>query len=145
METKNFVWILVIFGGMVFIAFQIYEKYLKVDPKRFVPNQEYIPKTKQYECKLFYTTWCPHCKDTLKEWGAYKNTRSDITFTIVDCDKNKEEADLYEIDSYPTILMFVNDKKYIFDANFSKEAMDKFVDTVMKLWFSSFLEEYNHL
>jgi hypothetical protein len=41
--------------------------------------------------------------------------------------------------------MFVNDKKYIFDANFSKEAMDKFVDTVMKLWFSSFLGEYNHI
>lgn len=127
------VWMILAVCAMFFIAYQIYLKYLKVDPKRFVPNKEYVPIEKKYECKLFYTTWCPHCKDTLKEWGAYKNTRSDLLFTIVDCDKDKEEADLYEIDSYPTILMLVNDKKYIFDANFSKEAMDKFVDTVLKL------------
>ncbi len=135
METKNIVWILIILGAMFYVGYQLYLKYLKVDPKRFVPNKEYIPKNKQYECKLFYTTWCPHCKDTLKEWGSYKNTRSDIVFSLVDCDKDKEQADLYEIDSYPSILLFVNDKKYIFDANFSKEAMDKFLDTVLNLWF----------
>ena len=118
---------------MVIVAYMIYLKFVKVDPKRFVPNQEYIPKSKKYECKLFYTTWCPHCKETLKEWGAYKNTREDLLFTLVDCDKNQEEADLYEIESYPTILMFVDDKKYIFDANFSRETMDQFVDTVLKL------------
>ena len=133
MESGNIVWIILSIGVMLIVAYIVYLKFLKVDPKRFVPNQEYIPKNKQYECKLFYTTWCPHCKQTLKEWGAYKNTRADLLFTIIDCDKEKEQADLYEIESYPTILMLVNGKKYIFDSNFSKETMDQFVDTVLKL------------
>jgi thiol-disulfide isomerase/thioredoxin len=133
METVNIVWIIIGICVLASISYGFYTNFIKIDKKQFVPNEEYVPANKRYECKLFYTTWCPHCKKTLKEWESYKNTRPEIVFTIVDCDKEKDQAELYQIDSYPTILMVVEDKKYIFDSNFSKDSMDKFVNTILKL------------
>jgi thiol-disulfide isomerase/thioredoxin len=135
METVNGVWIAI---GLAFIAaltYYIYITYIKVDKTLFVPNEEYVDKAITYECILFYTDWCPHCKKTLSEWSDYKNASSDTRakFTIVDCDKNKEMADLYNIDSYPTIVMVMDGKNYVFDSNFSKESMDKFVSTILKI------------
>lgn len=135
MEIVNIVWIcislVVIFG----ISYIIYKKYTTIDTKKFVPNNEYIPKPKKYECLLFYTTWCPHCKKTLKDLETYKTSspNENIIFTLVDCDKYPDQADYYQVDSYPTIIMVVDGKNYIFDSNFSKESMDKFVDMILKI------------
>ena len=135
METINFVWI---FIGLVFffgLTYFIYQRFLKKDTNQFVPNDEYIPNQKTYECILFYTTWCPHCKKTLKDFNAYKTNslQDQINYTIIDCDKQPDKADYYQIDSYPTILMVVDGKNYIFDSNFSKESMDKFVNMILNL------------
>lgn len=135
METINTVWIGI---GLLFImgmTYFIYVNYIKKDKKEFVPNEEYIDKRIKYECILFYTEWCPHCKKTLSEWADYKNGFSDTRakFTIVDCDKHKDTAELYGIDSYPTIVMVLDGKNYVFDSNFSKESMDKFVSTILKI------------
>jgi thiol-disulfide isomerase/thioredoxin len=135
METVNIVWICIGILVVLGISYMVYKKYTKVDPKQFVPNDEYIPKPKTYECILFYTTWCPHCKKTLKDWDTYKtnNTYDNILFRIIDCDKNPDQADYYQVDSYPTIIMVVDGKNYIFDSNFSKESMDKFVNMILKI------------
>lgn len=135
METINTLWVSI---GLIFISgliYYIYIKYIKKDKKEFVPNEEYVDKYIKYECILFYTDWCPHCKKTLSEWSDYRNSFSDTRakFTIVDCDKNKDMAELYGIESYPTIVMVLNGKNYIFDSNFSKESMDKFVSTILKI------------
>ena len=134
METVNIVWICIGICLMGGLAIWVYRTYTKVDPKVFIPNDEYIPEKKKYECMLFYTTWCPHCKKTLKDWDSYqlKNTNEQLFFTVIDCDKYPDQADYYQIDSYPTILMVVNGKNYIFDSNFSNESMDKFVNMVLK-------------
>lgn len=135
METVNSVWICIGILFMLGITYYIYIKYIKKDKKEFVPNEEYVDKPIKYECILFYTEWCPHCKKTISEWADYKNGFSDsrAKFTIVDCDKNKDMAEMYEIDSYPTIVMVLNGKNYVFDSNFSKESMDKFVSTILKI------------
>jgi thiol-disulfide isomerase/thioredoxin len=135
METVNTVWI--VFGVlfMAGITYYIYVTYIKKDKKEFVPNEEYVDKRVKYECILFYTEWCPHCKKTMKEWMDYKNGFKDdrATFTIVDCDKNKDKAELFGIESYPTIVLVLDGKNYVFDSNFSKESMDKFVSTILKI------------
>ena len=135
MEIVNIVWILIVLVVLVGLLWIVYKKYTKVDAKKFVPNEEYVTTSKKYECILFYTTWCPHCKETLKGLDDYKTStpHDNIVFTLVDCDKEPDKADYYQVDSYPTILMVVNDKNYIFDSNFSKESMDKFVETILKL------------
>ena len=135
MESVNAVWIgigIVFFIGMTYF---IYNRFLKKDKKEFIPNEEYVDKSIKYECILFYTDWCPHCKKTLTEWSDYRNNFSDTraTFSIVDCDKNKDKAEIFGIDSYPTIVMVLNGKNYVFDSNFSKESMDKFVSTILKI------------
>jgi thiol-disulfide isomerase/thioredoxin len=135
METVNVVWIIIGLSFIVGLCYYIYKKYIRIDNKAFVPNSEYTSDIKKYECILFYTSWCPHCKQTIKDWGQYK-TNDPIeggTYTEIDCDKNPDKADFYQIESYPTIIMIVKDKKYVFDSNFSKESMDKFVETILKL------------
>ena len=135
METVNTVWIAL---GVLFIAgltYYIYVNYIRKDKKEFVPNEEYVDKRVKYECILFYTEWCPHCKKTMKEWMDYKNGFGDerAKFSIVDCDKNKDKAELFGIESYPTIVLVLDGKNYVFDSNFSKESMDKFVSTILKI------------
>ncbi len=129
------IWIGIAIFVMIGILYIVYKKYTNVDPKVFIPNQEYSAKKKTYECILFYTTWCPHCKKTLKDYETYKTSTqyNQIIFTIVDCDKQPDKADYYQIDSYPTIIMLVDGKTYIFDSNFSKESMDKFVEMILKI------------
>jgi thiol-disulfide isomerase/thioredoxin len=119
---------------LVCIGYYVYSRYFKTD-KQFVPNNEYIPEPKNFECILFYTSWCPHCKKTIKDWDEYRrNNQNDYAiFSEVDCDKQMDKAEMYEIDSYPTIIMMYKEKKYIFDSNFTKEAMDKFVSTILRI------------
>jgi thiol-disulfide isomerase/thioredoxin len=135
METVNVIWIGIGILFLLAITYYIYKNFLKKDKKAFVPNDEYVDQTIKYECILFYTEWCPHCKKTLDDWADYKNTFSDTRakFTLVDCDKQKDKAEIYGIDSYPTIVMVLNGKNYVFDSNFSKESMDKFVSTILKI------------
>ena len=135
MEIINVAWITV---GLVFffgLTYLIYRRFLKPQPKQFVPNDEYIPIEKKYECILFYTTWCPHCKKTLTDFNNYKTSslQDAIQYKIVDCDKHPDQADYYQIESYPTIIMVAEGKNYIFDSNFSKESMDKFVHMILHL------------
>ena len=135
METISILWLGIAFIVLSGILYIVYKKWTKVDPNKFTPNDEYVPTSKKYECFLFYTTWCPHCKKTLKGFEDYKTStpHEQIVFTLVDCDKQPDQADYYQIDSYPTILMVVDGKNYIFDSNFSKESMDKFVGMILKL------------
>jgi len=135
METVNIVWALIGILVLIGIIYLVYKRYSKQDAKRFIPNNEYIPGSKKYECILFYTTWCPHCKKTIKGMDEYKTRtpNKNITFTAIDCDKYPDKADFYQIDSYPTIIMVADGKNYIFDSNFSNESMDKFVNMVLNL------------
>jgi thiol-disulfide isomerase/thioredoxin len=135
METINTVWIGLGILFMLGLTYYIYIYYIKKDKKEFVPNEEYVDKTVKYECILFYTKWCPHCKKTMKDWAKYKTDNRDTraTFTLIDCEKNKDKAELYGIESYPTIIMVLDGKNYEFDSNFSKESMDKFVSTILKI------------
>jgi thiol-disulfide isomerase/thioredoxin len=135
MEPVNIVWLGLILLFFMGLTYFIYQRFIKVDSKQFVPNNEYIPQPSTYECILFYTTWCPHCKKTLTDFNTYKESslNDQIKYTLVDCDKRPDQADYYQIDSYPTIIMVVNGKNYIFDSNFSKESMDKFVNMILNL------------
>ena len=135
MEVVNIVWIIVGLLITLAIAYYIYIKKYKIADTEFVPNSEYTPKDKKYECILFHTEWCPHCKKTMKDWIAYtlNKPNENAIYTTYDCDKNIAEAEFYEIDSYPTIIMLYKGKKYIFDSNFNEESMDKFVSTILKI------------
>ena len=117
-----------------YIFYYIYTRYFKRDVE-FIPNNEYKPEPKNYQCILFYTTWCPHCKKTIKDWNKYSLDHENeyASFSTVDCDVSVDKAKLYEIDSYPTILLIYKEKKYIFDSDFTEDAMDKFIHTILNI------------
>ena len=118
----------------------LYYIYLLFNPPKpeFVPNDEFVlDKEKKGEAILFYTQWCPHCKTTMPKWLDYKNgydqKKHSISFREVDCDDKVTEAERYGIDSYPTIVLVVNEKRYIYDSEFTPETMDKFINTIFAL------------
>jgi hypothetical protein len=119
------------------ISYYIY-KSKKLDPNRFIANDEYKTNSKdtEIELMLFSVDWCPHCLSTRKVWDAFKSTyKTDkfvIVYTEIDCDKYANTADSYNITEYPTIILVKNDIKYIYDAEISSDSLELFINTVMK-------------
>ena len=128
-------------GTLIFIGYSLYKEPLnkiKKDNSKFIENKEHIfgSKTNKGILYLFYTNWCPHCKDTITTWDTisekYKNYN--IHFTKLDCDykKNKRIVNNFEIKEYPTIIFVYKEKKYYFDANLEEEVLNKFLSYVYK-------------
>ena len=122
--------ILIIF---IIISVFLYKKIIK--KIKYNPNNEYIKSNKKGELMLFYAAWCPYSQTTLKQWYTYKekyNGNYSISFTEIDCDKNANLADKYNIDSYPTIILLLDGKKYIYDAQMNDSTLTQFINTIMK-------------
>jgi len=119
----------------IIILSVLYKKYIqKMDNN---PNNEYVKSDKQGKLMLFYASWCPYSKTTLKQWYSYKETYAktgtySIMFNEIDCDENTSLADRYNIDEYPTIILLVDDKKYIYDAKMNDATLTQFINTIMK-------------
>jgi thioredoxin 1 len=132
--------ILIGFLIIVFIAicYFLYVKYIKKDPTRFIPNDEYKDKTKKSkECLilLFSAEWCPHCKKMQPDWEKYTemyyNKDYEVSFRKVIGDDEPDLVEKYNIDSYPSIILIRDGLIYEYDSNFSKESMDLFIKTIM--------------
>lgn len=53
---------------------------------------------------LFYAPWCPHCKSIMPEWDrASQMNNTDVKMVKIDCDQNKDIAEKYDIQGFPTI------------------------------------------
>jgi hypothetical protein len=133
----NYIIIAILFIVCIIIAYFIYTNYVKKDPNKFVPNNEFksISSVKEGSLILFYVTWCPHSKVALDKWtsikGSYTNKNYNITFSELDCDKFANMADKYNVTEYPTIILVKNDKKYIYDAELDSNTLELFINTVM--------------
>lgn len=83
---------------------------------------------------MFGVGWCPHSKKTKPIYDSlsdsldgknYKNTNTVLHFNYVDCDENKEEADKFGIESYPTIKLISPNKEVIDYESSLKTESDK--------------------
>ncbi len=55
----------------------------------------------------FYTTWCGPCKEMEPVMGTLAfNGQEKMKIGRVDCDKNKVLAEKYEVNAYPTFIIF---------------------------------------
>ena len=133
MELSMLLLFIGLFIILTIISFVVYNKFIK--KINYNPNNEYIKNDKVGEVMLFYAAWCPYSQTTLKQWYTYKekyNGKYKLSFTEIDCDKNPNLADKYNIDSYPTIILLVDGKKYIFDAQMNDATLTHFINTIMK-------------
>lgn len=121
--------------GIVYYYKIVYPKYIN---KKYVDNREFIPKDKNNEATLyfFYTDWCPLSKKAEPEWKAFKEDTNglydniSLTFIEVDCDKNPEIADKFNINGYPTIKLVYNDRIYEYDAKTERATLAKFLSDI---------------
>lgn len=123
-------WLFIIILIILIAVFFIYINNIKIENYNDSNSVKII---------LFYATWCGHCHrylesnifmdtyDTLKNNPKYKN----INFEMIDFDKNKELANKYNINSFPTIISVNFDGTLIkiFEGNRNnKDHLKKFVD-----------------
>lgn len=140
--------ILVFFLLILFVAisYYIYNSYVKprLNPS-YISNKEFLVKTEdtkeqEYaEVILFYTDWCPHSNAAMDIWNQFKEKYNNVTinkytilFKEIDCEKEEELADKYNITGYPTIKLVKNKDEIVeFDAKPTMETLDEFIHTVL--------------
>tara|TARA_Y100001958_G_C21237995_1_gene564874 strand:+ start:532 stop:996 length:465 start_codon:yes stop_codon:yes gene_type:complete len=138
---KQFAVILVVTAIFIAIAVYSYKKFIKtkVNPT-YVDNKEFIndglSDKSDADLYFFYTEWCPYCKTAMPVWDRFekkigKKRVKDrkINFIKVDCGKEKDLADKYDIKGYPTIKMVVDDKVIEYDAKTEIDTLHQFLNS----------------
>ena len=127
----------VLLGVFVFIllivSVFVYRRYM--NKIQYNPNNEYVANSNKGQLMIFYAVWCPYSKKALDKWYNYKESYTgpyNISFTEIDSDENVELADKYTVESYPTIILVLDGKNYIYDAEMNNETLTQFINTIMK-------------
>ena len=60
---------------------------------------------------LFYAPWCGHCREFHPEFEKLaKSTKGLFKLGAVNCENDRELAERYKIEGFPTVLFFGDDK-----------------------------------
>ena len=129
----------------LFIAVAIWMYYKYVVPRvnaAYVPNKEYEKKQQSDTADLyfFYTNWCPYCKTAKPVWQKFKehieakghSSKVKINFIEVDCEKDHDTADKFDVSGYPTIKLLYNNKVIEYDAKPDQANLQQFLDESLK-------------
>ena len=123
------------------IFYVVYKKYIvSYSLPKYTPNNEFISDGERdtAEVLFFYTTWCPYCKKSLPIWDSLKGQFTtlgnvDIIYREIDCDKDTEKADRYNIKGYPTIKMLYKDMTFEYDAKPDVDTLKRFIRSSIKV------------
>lgn len=141
--NKNFLMITGLVVLFIGLAIYIYREYVipRMNPS-YVANKEFVRGSEQEgdveaaDLYLFYTTWCPHCKTTKPIWQKLKDQVGEagvngvkINFIEIDCDKDKDTANKFKVEGYPTIKMVHNNQVIEYDAKPNLDTLKQFLDT----------------
>ena len=132
--------LLIIFSLLcIYIAYKIYNNFQKEKKRQYIENNEFEEdnyKKPKGEIYYFYTNWCPHCKDSTPLWDTFYNSplekKYNLSFIKIDCENKKYKPLIkdFKVKEYPTIILVVNGKKYVYDANLSEATLNKFLQAV---------------
>lgn len=145
LKNKKYLIMLLVAIIFVFVAMHAYKTYVAPALSRnYVSNKEFIKGSdddlnKTADLYFFYTEWCPHCKKAKPEWEQlkmeYENKQINgykINFIEVDCDQNKEIAEQYNVEGYPTIKLVSGNQIVEYDAQPNKKTLEQYLATVLK-------------
>lgn len=114
-----------------------------IENKEFLSNDSDevdVNNLEDVELIIFYTTWCPHSKTAIKAWNDLKPNYDNkvynkyrVLLKEVDCDKDVEMADKYNIEGYPTIKLVKNEGTEVveYDAKLNDETLNEFLSSVL--------------
>ena len=136
--------ILIVLVSIVFVvaAVYAYRTYVakNIEPE-YAANSEFIKKQSgpapAADLYFFYTTWCPHCKKAMPTWNKLKETTPavngvPINYIEVDCDQEKELANKFKVEGYPTIKIAHKDKVIEYDAKPDLDTLHRFLSTSLQ-------------
>ena len=137
---------------IVVIIFSIasYYSYVSIMNKKTGPDAKFSDVANNgtnigdVDIKFFYVDWCPYCKKALPEWQSFcdEYNKKIVNKYMINCDRNgtnctddassevKTIMTKYNIQSYPTVILFKDNKQYDFDAKVTKNALEQFINTV---------------
>jgi len=141
-NTQFFIMLLLIVLFSV-AGLYIYRRYVASASNPYVTNNEFIQKGSPGSANVatadiyfFYTEWCPHCKTAKPIWAEFKNKMSGkevngvkLNFFEVDCDKDTETSDKFNVKGFPTIKMMKGNQIIEYDAKPSVANLVEFVNT----------------
>jgi len=97
----NTILLVLAFTVLVYLMWRLWKPALT--PKREVPKD----KANLY---FFHTDWCGHCIKAMPEWETLESGpkhfgNTEVSFIRVNAEKDRETADLYEVNAYPTVKL----------------------------------------
>lgn len=88
----------------------------------------YLNKTNTIKIQLFYKTNCKHCSIFMPTWNKIINNLPHYAhYEEIDCNKDLQKANENNITSVPTIILLVNNEKYIYMGNRSYNDIANFL------------------
>lgn len=110
------------------LALLVY-RFWKPKPKREVP----VGEARLY---FFYTDWCGWSQKAMPEWekleGELKQSsrfgKTNVTPVRVNADEDRETAQLYEVEGFPTIILETSDGLYPYGKIPKAEGLLKFLE-----------------
>lgn len=143
--------IMIVFFLFIFVLIGVYFYKKYVTPKfnqnfTDVANENQlngiVPTVDMY---FFSADWCPHCTKAKPEWTSFSDEYHEtivnnhkIMCHSVDCTENGKDDPLvlelmnkYEVKSFPTLKVRMDDNTIDFDSKITKSSLDKFVKSVV--------------
>lgn len=142
--SKYYTIVLTIFLLAVFsyVGYKIFNRYYTQTQqvKEFSNVANANTRKSEATVLFFFADWCPHCKKAKPEWDQFMTEYNgkvvndyEINCQAVDCTATEPDAKTaaliseYKIESYPTIIMLVNDNKIDYDAKVSRSGLEQLV------------------
>lgn len=148
LNDKQLLFIIIISFIIFFgLGFYLYNTIIKPNISfSYVTNKEYVNNTLDKDnnedvlIMLFKTEWCPYCKSSMGEWNKFVNYIKELNQTIdytirtsvIDCDKQEDIANKYNIEAYPSIILLYKNKTYEYDASADKDNLIAFLESSTK-------------
>ena len=158
-SKMSFMWYVLLIIGLIIIVYYVYTTYVSTSKNMIdIPNYSHNKNeenntvaTSHANVMLFTADWCPHCKKAKQSWEDFTNSYHNkiVKGTLINCIEHnmtdvepgsqgyqefitaKANADKYNVDGFPTLLMEKDKKVIDFDAKITTTALQEFLENML--------------